>query len=67
MDGGTHVDNKLTPEYFALAKDGAAGTFVYSFDNQKVEELITNAHLVSLRQIGYELLNSPELLCICGA
>ena len=61
-DGGAHVDEKLTPEYEALAKDGAVGALVYESTDHYREEQIGDAHLVSLRQMGYELLNSPDRL-----
>lgn len=64
-DGGAHVDSKLTAEYVALAKEGAVGQFVYKSEGVQVEEPIENAHLVSLRQMGYELLHSPDLMAIC--
>lgn len=60
-DGGAHVDKKLTPEYEALAKDGATGFFVYSEGSYKIEIPNKNAHMVSLRQMAYEVLNSPDL------
>ncbi|WP_455243739.1 hypothetical protein [Petrachloros mirabilis] len=60
-DGGAHVDAKLTKEYQALARDGAVGSFVYQTQGQRTEAPIQGAHLVSLRQLGYELLHSPEL------
>lgn len=61
-DGGAHVDARLTDEYAALAKDGAVGSFVYTTQGNRDEKSINNAHFVSLRQMGYELLNSPQLL-----
>lgn len=61
-DGGAHVDNKLTAEYIALSTAGAVGTFVYETQVQRNEKPIESAHLVSLRQMGYELLNSPQLV-----
>jgi hypothetical protein len=53
-DGGAHVDEKLTPAYEMLAKDGAVGSFRWG------EQIIpiTKAHLVTLRQIGHEVLRS---------
>jgi hypothetical protein len=63
-DGGTHVDSKLSAEYAALAKDGAVGFFVYQTEGSRTSAQIQNAHLVSLRQLGYELLHSPELLAL---
>lgn len=61
-DGGAHVDSRLSAEYAALAKDGAVGSFVYQNEGKSEEVPVQNAHLVSLRQMGYELLHSPELL-----
>ena len=63
-DGGSHVDAQLTAEYAALAKDGAVGSFVYETPDHKREEPIGDAHLVSLRQMGHELLHSPQLIAI---
>lgn len=60
-DGGAHVDAKLSAEYEALAKDGAVGAFVYQTQGERVEAPIQDAHLISLRQLGYEVLHSPEL------
>ena len=59
-DGGAHVDKKLTAEYEALALDGAAGTFTYGREGK--DKPIQQAHLVCLRQMAYEVLNSPELV-----
>jgi len=60
-DGGAHVDSKLTKDYEALSQDGAAGYFGYVSDGKQTEKPITHAHLVSLRQMAYEILNSPDL------
>ena len=65
-DGGAHVDAKLTSEYAALAKDGAVGSFVYESAGNKSASPIEGAHLMSLRQMGYELLHSPQLLALCN-
>lgn len=64
-DGGAHVDKKLSAEYAALAQDGSVGSFVYEAQNSREEKPIESAHLVSLRQMGYELLNSPGLGGLC--
>jgi hypothetical protein len=64
-DGGAHVDAKLTMEYAALQQDGAVGSFGYFRKGQPEEYPIQNAHLVSLRQMGYELLHSPQLTALC--
>lgn len=60
-DGGAHVDASLTPEYESLSTPGSVGVFVSGEDAESAEAPITDAHLVSLRQMGYELLNSPDL------
>jgi hypothetical protein len=61
-DGGAHVDSALTPEYEALARDGSVGYFVSSMRGKTNEQAFTEAHLVAVRQMVHELLNSPELL-----
>ncbi|WP_146105503.1 hypothetical protein [Psychrosphaera saromensis] len=63
-DGGAHVDNKLSPDYAGLAKEGAVGTLVYKVNGKESKTDIQDAHLVALRQMAHELLNSPELLAI---
>jgi hypothetical protein len=60
-DGGAHVDESLTPTYERLVKGGDLGFFV---DTHGTEMPIGNHHYVALRQMGYELLNSPELLAL---
>jgi hypothetical protein len=62
-DGGAHVDAKLTPGYEALMHSGERGLFYYPTKGENENfQPIMNAHLVYLRQMGHELLNSPELL-----
>ncbi len=64
-DGGAHVDAKLTPQYESLKQRG--GTLL-SFDSniggefKKVE--FENIHELLIRQMVYELLNSPALLAL---
>lgn len=60
-DGGAHVDAKLTPEYEALIAPGSVGTLIREVDGGVSATPVTNGHLVALRQMGYELLNSPDL------
>jgi hypothetical protein len=57
-DGGAHVDKKLPPAYEMLAADGAVGTFVWKEDGVREEFPIRKSHLVSLRQMGHEVLRS---------
>jgi hypothetical protein len=63
-DGGAHVDLSLSDEYENLSKVGALGFFASYKENIIEERPIDNAHLVGIRQIAYELLNSPELLAL---
>lgn len=61
-DGGAHVDDKLDPVY-DLARLGAGVTVEYVLkDGPSVEIPFENVHYASLRQIGYEVLNSPALI-----
>jgi hypothetical protein len=52
------VDKKRTPAYEMLAADGAVGSFWWKSASWKQEIPITKAHLVTLRQIGHEVLRS---------
>ena len=61
-DGGAHIDSSLTPEYEALARPGSVGGFISSMGGSTNEQPFTDAHFVAVRQMAYELLNSPELL-----
>jgi hypothetical protein len=60
-DGGAHVDKNLTPAYKALSADGAKGSFGWSYRDGQVEMPIRGAHLCCIRQLGYEVLNSPKI------
>ncbi len=57
-DGGAHVDAKLPLAYETLAADGALGSFYQEIDGVRQEVPIKYAHLVSLRQMGFEVLQS---------
>lgn len=63
-DGGAHVDRKLDPEYEALAKEGSAGALVYQREGKLTMCPFANAHLVAIRQMGWELLHSPDLISL---
>jgi hypothetical protein len=65
-DGGAHVDPALTPEYEALAAEGAFGHFHFKDALGERSWPVVNAHFVFLRQIGQEVLLSPELFAIAG-
>jgi hypothetical protein len=61
-DGGAHVDENLTRAYERLAADGAVGSFGVEIGGESRVVPIKYAHLVSLRQMGFEVLKSlaPE-------
>lgn len=66
-DGGAHVDAQLTSDYKTLMTSGELGFFHYPTTGEKDNfRPIMDAHLVYLRQIGYELLSSPELLALAS-
>ncbi len=67
QDGGAHVDSKLNPEYKALAEAGFAGTAFRATDELHTEMALEGTHHICLRQMGYELLNSPDLIRLMGA
>lgn len=60
-DGGAHVDANLPPQYRHLV-EGAGFAINLNPDNGEPRtEVFQNAHLASLRQIAYEVLNSPDI------
>jgi hypothetical protein len=63
-DGGAHVDSILNVEYQALTQDGVLGSLVYQKGTETSAQPFTDAHLVAIRQMGHELLNSPSLLSL---
>lgn len=64
-DGGAHVDEKLEPNYERLAASGALGMYMsqVTVGDGTVVNLppLQDAHLVYLRQMGYEVLNSFDM------
>lgn len=60
-DGGAHVAAALTDEYQKLSAPGAIGDLVETSGGVETTTPVTDAHYVGLRQMGYELLHSPEL------
>ncbi len=72
-DGGAHVDSALDAEYERLIEGmGMSITFTDVDEETKlprmepmVEEL-RSTHLAGLRQLAYEVLNSPELMNLVG-
>jgi hypothetical protein len=66
-DGGAHVDAKLTADYETLMTSGERGFFHYPTVGETGSfQPIMDAHLVYLRQIGHELLISPDLLALAS-
>ena len=80
-DGGAHVDD-LTPEYqrltdgsWVLASQcaplpapenaGGAESGTATFDLLNAD-IFRETHFMALRQVGYEVLNSPEMLALVG-
>ena len=59
-DGGAHVDPNLSAEYESLMNREGKG--FWNVEDRSESVPIKNAHLVFMRQLGYELLSSPELL-----
>lgn len=61
-DGGAHVDAALEPTY-DKARLGGDITIEIDFKNPPVTAVASaeNVHFASLRQIGYEVLNSSEI------
>lgn len=58
-DGGAHVDAELPPEYQRLIE----GLWVMMGTGKHV----AGQHLLYLRQMGFEILNSPDLSALAGA
>jgi hypothetical protein len=64
-DGGAHVDQNLTPQYESLKKAGGTWTyFDYKIGDEQKTFTFENIHQVLIRQMAYELLNSPALLAV---
>jgi hypothetical protein len=66
-DGGAHVDQGLTPQYENLKRLGGTWTSVeYKIGDEEKVIQFKNIHTVIIRQMSYELLNSPELLSLAN-
>ena len=65
-DGGSHVDEGLPPEYAWIA-EGTDWKATFSPDDGKTQVVpLQFPHFAALRQMGHEVLNSPELLKFAG-
>jgi hypothetical protein len=58
-DGGAHVDSTLPNEYERI-KSGEPWTAHAGSTGEKLN--LDNGHLASLRQMGHEVINSPQIL-----
>jgi hypothetical protein len=65
-DGGAHVDERLTPDYELLITAGSLGVLVSQNQGERMGQPISNGHFLALRQMAYELLNSPELVALAA-
>jgi hypothetical protein len=64
-DGGAHVDAALTPQYESLKRLGGTLLSVVSNIGGEVKKIeFENIHGLLIRQMVYELLNSPALLAL---
>ena len=62
--GGAHVDANLNPEYKAI-KSGESLAMTYLPAAGKSFRMPLESHIgMTLRQIGFEFLNSPELIAL---
>jgi hypothetical protein len=58
-DGGAHVDAKVHEVYAKFSAPGAGGKYLRPTRHGAVLEYSEDAHLVALREIAHEVLNSP--------
>jgi hypothetical protein len=66
-DGGAHVDSSLTLEYETLIHTGELGWFHYPPSGEGgTFQPVMDTHLIYIRQMGFEILNSPELLSLAS-
>lgn len=63
-DGGAHFDENLTPGYEQLAAPGTGGRWVSVVDGVEQITDFIGTHFVCLRQMGYEVLHSSNLLAL---
>ncbi|SRR5665213_1235055 len=59
-DGGAHVDENIPADYEKLI-GGAGCSITLNPDTEKKTVPFKNAHLSALRQVGFEVLHSPEI------
>lgn len=64
-DGGAHVDLNLSVPYQVASGESPTGFFIKKPGDAGPTPL-EKTHLVSLRQMGYEILNSPDVQSLCS-
>lgn len=65
LDGGAHVAKKLPARYEALA-NLAQSRVSFTVNGVEYHVPTVEAKFAVLRQIGFEVLNSPEIQSLCG-
>jgi hypothetical protein len=65
-DEGAGVGGSLVDEYHWLINGADVGTSIRLPDGSEVENISPNPHVAYLRQMGFEILRSPELLRLAG-
>lgn len=61
-DGGAHVDKELAEEYSTLVSGKENVVAHYRTEEKEWTEPFLDGHLVALRQMAYEVMNSPDLI-----
>lgn len=64
-DGGAHVDLNLPVPYQVASGESSMGFFMKK-SGVDIQNPLEKTHLVSLRQMGYEILNSPDVQSLCA-
>ena len=63
-DGGAHVGDEFTISYSQLIKGSGFKMINRPDGGDEITITINNSHLATLRQIGHEILTSPDLLAL---
>lgn len=64
-DGGAHVDLNLSVPYQVASGESPIGFFIKK-PGAAAQNPLEKTHWVSLRQMGYEILNSPDVQSLCS-
>lgn len=64
QDGGSHVDATLEPRYEKVLQGLGWSMTVRSGDGTALHISCKDGHLSALRQMGYEVLHSPDLVAL---